>query len=107
MQLIKDVPNIVEKAKTPLSGPTDKPHETTPVVINSESEIYLSGVGHDAHEPFRLCKPGQWTFCKTAQKPYNDVVSAILLRAWMLAPKNLDLGYVTCMSDLPTGFVLV
>ncbi|MFF4482962.1 hypothetical protein ACFY1A_38975 [Streptomyces sp. NPDC001520] len=28
-----------------------------------------------------------WSFCKTAQKPYDLAVAAILLRCWQLAPR--------------------
>jgi hypothetical protein len=95
-QLIQDVPEIIKEARVPLSGPTDDEDKITPVVVDSEDGIYLNGIRGNAHEPFILRKPGQWTFCKTARKPYDVVVASILLRTWMLAPKNLDLGYVTC-----------
>ncbi|KAJ5951831.1 uncharacterized protein N7479_010244 [Penicillium vulpinum] len=91
-QLIKDVPNIIKEARVPLSGPTEDDDKITPVVTDLEDGIYLNGIRGNAHELFRLCQPGTWTFCKTAQKPYDVVVSSILLRIWMLAPKNLDLG---------------
>lgn len=92
-QLIQDVPNIIKEARVPLSGPTEDEDKITPVVIDSEQGIDLNGVRGNAHEPFILRKPGAWTFCKTAQKPYDVVVTSILLRIWILAPKNLDLGY--------------
>ncbi|KAJ5355827.1 hypothetical protein N7517_010436 [Penicillium concentricum] len=91
-QIIQDVPNIIKEARVPLSGPTEDDDKITPVVTDSEKGIYLNGIRGNAHEPFILCKPGAWTFCKTARKPYDVVVSSILLRIWMLAPKNLDLG---------------
>ncbi|CAI7611840.1 unnamed protein product [Penicillium glandicola] len=91
-QLIQDVPNIIKEARVPLSGPTEDEDTVTPVVTDSEEGIYLNGIRRNSHEPFILCKPGKWTFCKTAQKPYDLVVTSILLRIWMLAPKNLDLG---------------
>ncbi|KAJ5496409.1 hypothetical protein N7463_008396 [Penicillium fimorum] len=91
-QIIQDVPNIIKEARVPLSGPTEDDDKTTPVVTDSEEGIYLNGIRGNAHESFILCKPGAWTFCKTARKPYDVVVSSILLRIWMLAPKNLDLG---------------
>ncbi|KAJ6184979.1 hypothetical protein N7519_006280 [Penicillium mononematosum] len=91
-QLIQDVPEIIKEARVPLSGPTDDEDKITPVVVDSEEGIYLNGVRGNAHEPFILRKPCHWTFCKTALKPYDVVVASILLRTWMLAPKNLDLG---------------
>ncbi|CAI7649616.1 unnamed protein product [Penicillium palitans] len=91
-QLIQDVPNIIKEARVPLSGPTEDEDEITPVVMDSEKGINLNGVRGNAHERFVLCKPGHWNFCKTARKPYDVVVTSILLRIWLLAPKNLDLG---------------
>ncbi|KAJ5969797.1 hypothetical protein N7501_006045 [Penicillium viridicatum] len=91
-QLIQDVPNIIKEARVPLSGPTEDEDKITPVVVDSEKGIDLNGVRGNAHELFILCKPGEWTFCKTARKPYDVVVTSILLRIWMLALKNLDLG---------------
>ncbi|KAJ5804236.1 uncharacterized protein N7518_000539 [Penicillium psychrosexuale] len=91
-QLIEDVPKIIKEGRVPLSGPTEDEDEITKVVIDSEKGINLNGVGEDAYEQFILCKPGQWTFCKTAERPYDVVVTSILLRIWMLAPKNIDLS---------------
>ncbi|KAJ5782237.1 hypothetical protein N7457_004011 [Penicillium paradoxum] len=92
VQLIEAVRKIIEEAKIPLSGPTQYDGKITSVVANCDDGIYLNGIGEHAHEPFVLCEPGAWAFCKTARKPYDDVVSSILLRAWMLAPKNVDIG---------------
>ncbi|KAJ5177528.1 uncharacterized protein N7500_000227 [Penicillium coprophilum] len=91
-QIIQDVPNIIKEARVPLTGPTEDMDKITPVITDSEKGIHLNGIRGNAHEDFRLCKPGAWTFCKTARKPYDVVVSSILLRIWMLAPKNLELG---------------
>ncbi|CDM29253.1 hypothetical protein PROQFM164_S01g003065 [Penicillium roqueforti FM164] len=65
-QLIEDIPKIIKEGRVPLTG--------------SEKGINLNGVGEDAYEQFILCKPGQWTFCKTAERPYDVVVTSILLR---------------------------
>lgn len=41
--------------------------------------IRLNGVGEDGHETFCLSRAGEeFTFCKTARKPYDLVVTAIL-----------------------------
>lgn len=53
--------------------------------------IWLNGEGDESHETFVL-KRGQvesWdTFCKTARKPYDAVVCAILIRAATHAPNS-------------------
>jgi len=63
--------------------------------------IYLNGIGSDGHETFVLAHPNPTTvednswciggkpgeingFCKTARKPYDLVVCAVLCRAKML-----------------------
>lgn len=39
--------------------------------------VRLNGVGDDSHETFSL-GTSDWNFCKTNQKPYDEVVVAIL-----------------------------
>lgn len=44
--------------------------------------IRFNGIGQDSHETFHISRqPGGFNFCKTAQKPYDEVVTAVLLRA--------------------------
>ena len=44
--------------------------------------IRFNGIGRDSHETFHLEKTGSdFEFCKTAQKPYDLAVSAILIYA--------------------------
>jgi hypothetical protein len=48
-----------------------------------ETVICLNGVGADSHETlviYRNVNRDGWDFCKTARKPYDDIVTAILLR---------------------------
>lgn len=71
-----------------------------------ERWIWLNGVGQNAHETLLIHGPGPaaqatvtdltrwfgdvdyiWAFCKTAHKPYDIVVGAILLRCHRLAPQ--------------------
>lgn len=48
----------------------------------TEGHIWLNGEGEDGHETFVFdASPGPFTFCKTARKPYDAVVTAILLSA--------------------------
>lgn len=44
-------------------------------------EIIFNGYGEDAHEGFCLSFDGKWAFCKTAHKPYDQVVKAVLILA--------------------------
>lgn len=47
----------------------------------NQKEIWLNGVGDDSHETFLLDFKGSWAFCKTARKPYDLAVKAILILA--------------------------
>ena len=47
----------------------------------NQKEIWLNGVGDDSHEAFLLDFKGSWAFCKTARKPYDLAVKAILILA--------------------------
>ncbi len=49
--------------------------------------IRFNGVGQNGHETFFLQKSGDWAFCKTARKPYDTPVVAILLAAQALGLK--------------------
>ena len=60
--------------------------ETVPVF--TDDELLLNGVGDNSHETlYLLFNDERWQFCKTQGKPYDVVVTAILL----LAQKTL--GY--------------
>jgi hypothetical protein len=48
----------------------------------TDSRIVLNGIGADSHETFYIQKGDiKWNFCKTAQKDYDEVVTAILILA--------------------------
>ena len=52
----------------------------------SNNVISFNGVGEDAHETFALTRaPSEFTFCKTARKPYDAVVVAVLVSAALQA----------------------
>lgn len=61
---------------------------------DEEDSIELNG-SKSSCETFIL-KPEAtgFSFCKTARRPYDLVVTAILLRAWQLAGKAISLRYV-------------
>jgi hypothetical protein len=53
----------------------------------TDSRIVLNGIGADSHETFYIQKGDiKWNFCKTAQKDYDEVVTAILILARYLFP---------------------
>jgi hypothetical protein len=91
---VKDVPRIVDYAGVPISGPTKYPDIVTPILADTKEGIHINGVGDDAFEDFLIHKPGNRNFCKTGRRQYDDVVTCILLRAYMLAPKNFELEYI-------------
>lgn len=48
--------------------------------ICNEDEIVFNGIGDNAHETFVLKRTAEeFNFCKTARKPYDTAVCAILL----------------------------
>lgn len=62
----------------------------------------LNGVGPEGHEPLLIGKHGTSSeFTKTARKPYDIVVTCILLRAWMLAPNCIEVQYGEPHHDIP------
>jgi hypothetical protein len=49
---------------------------------STDTEIIINGVGAGAHETFSITSEDVgYDFCKTAQKPYDTVVTAILIHA--------------------------
>jgi len=75
----------------------------TPVI--AEEQIAFNGVGADAHETFLIGRgETEWSFCKTAFKPYDVFVVAALV---YLANQH---GYVVTSdgdeADWEAGFAL-
>lgn len=69
---VKDVRALLKKAKVPLAnGAGDE--GTIPEI--SETHIAFNGVGEDSHETaFVNREATDFDFCKTAYKPYDEVV---------------------------------
>ncbi|GFF49053.1 hypothetical protein IFM46972_08708 [Aspergillus udagawae] len=91
-QLVEDAQKIVDHSSVPLSGPDiDEPG---PPIIDVHQGIFLNGAGDDGYEPLCLDRHGstEFTFVKTAYKPYDEVVACILLRAAVLAPNCVSLS---------------
>lgn len=113
-KLIQDVPLIIERAGIPLQGPppapppraaaaappmqNDDPEQrqeklpASPPLIDFKKGIYINGVEPDNCDPLCLHPDGTSWSVKTASKPYDVVVSCVLLRAFLLAPHQFALG---------------
>ena len=109
MLLCQDARQIIETSGVPIVGWNSRDLDSQPE-LNPEGRIALNGCGEDGCETFMInfhapLEPdgdnelGQfdydqfirrgrrvWSFCKTRQRPYDDVVTAILLRACDLIP---------------------
>ena len=48
--------------------------------FSKDETIHINGIGYGAHEDFVIStEDAGYDFCKTAQKPYDTVVTAILI----------------------------
>lgn len=84
-QLLSDTRLIIQSADVALTRNGEDNDGLGPDI--HDKGIYLNGDPDNSHEPFELERcPMSMSFCKTALKPYDLVVTAILLRASMLAP---------------------
>ncbi|KAJ5980645.1 hypothetical protein N7481_007943 [Penicillium waksmanii] len=88
-QLIRDVPRIVEAVRVEITGPSHDDEIITPILADTEHGIYLNGVRGNSGES--LEKKGTFNIIKTGRKPYDVVVTCILLRAYNLAPNVFNL----------------
>ena len=73
---ISEMRRVIEARTNILAGP-----DGTGTVIIDPSHLALNGIGEESHETFIF--PGElgFNFCKTAAKPYDEVVTACLLVA--------------------------
>lgn len=80
--------------------------EGTAPTIN-ETEISFNGRGIDSHESFRITKkcpkPGAFHFCKTAHKPYDSTVTALLTYVKGIAPGALSISSDGYASEWNAG----
>jgi hypothetical protein len=61
--------------------------DTSLEVEIGEDFISINGVGEESHETFFFSKVSkEWEFCKTARKPYDKVVTSVLILAKYLFP---------------------
>ncbi|KAE8367489.1 heterokaryon incompatibility protein-domain-containing protein [Aspergillus caelatus] len=83
---------IIEASNVPIRGVRDEDGAMTPPIINIDEGININGVADDGHEPFCLGRFHEQWFVKTLMKPYDVVVACILLRAYILAPTQVELS---------------
>jgi hypothetical protein len=84
--LIVDAQRIVDTTKVPLNLHGEYSRGgTKPALVDIDQGIQLNGANR-SHEAFIIKNEAtNFNFCKTARKPYDEVVTAILLRAAHLA----------------------
>ena len=86
--------------------------------VNGE-HIWFNGLGEDSHETFRITKKrrakmdyeeqeaydrqGAFEFCKTAHKPYDKYVTAVLCALYNMEVKDWPLGDGKIMSISSDG----
>jgi hypothetical protein len=70
--------------------------------------IWFNGIEDDGHETFHLTREGSGRFncCKTAQKPYDRVVVAVLCLANFFASGVWDIGSDGDTEDWEAGLAL-
>lgn len=74
-----------------------------------DSAIVFNGAGPEGtdlgHETFVLKQqPDGFAFCKTARKPYDLLVVAVLRAAYLIAPDAIELGGDGDSDDLAPGW---
>jgi hypothetical protein len=74
----KDAARLIKSSPVKLAFEYDKPGDP-PLVTHDE--VRFNGVGDKGHETFSIRRSGGDEFCKTAQKPYDLIVTAILIAA--------------------------
>ena len=89
-KLVEDACLIIEAADVLISGPGGSDKEMLPPIVSAEEGIIFNGVADDGHETFSLTRRNRG-FVKTLQKPYDLTVACVLLRAYLLAPSNVEL----------------
>jgi hypothetical protein len=96
---------IIATSAVPLAREYDEPG--TPPEIDGD-RIMLNGIGDDGHETFilRRIRSGEFEFTKTAAKPYDEVVTAILATSHTLAPDALRISSDGNAADWDDGVAL-
>lgn len=85
-RIVNDTQALLAVSTIPLLGEEDVPG--SPPIANTEV-IRFNGVGEDGHETFSFDRLPSDEFCKTAQKPYDRMVCAVLIVAAKHAPRQV------------------
>lgn len=73
----------------------------------AENLVALNGVGNNSHETFGITFSDIGSdFCKTAEKPYDAVVTASLIHAKVIFGKSISISSDGDWDDWTTGQVL-
>ena len=73
----------------------------------SDDGFSFNGLGDNAHETFAIDKDGNgWAFCKTARKPYDLAVAAILAYLESVYYKKFSVGSDGDLADWEAGVKL-
>ncbi len=73
---IGEMRRIIDARTNILAGPNGDG-----TIVMDSANVNLNGIGTNAHEPFVFPGATGYNFCKTAGKPYDEVVTACLLVA--------------------------
>jgi len=80
----KDVKRILKNTDIPIVGPLGE-KDTKPIIDNTK--VAFNGLEEDSHETLYITKDkDDFSFCKTAQKPYDKVVVDVLKSARNFQP---------------------
>ena len=72
-----------------------------------DDKIVFNGVGANSHETFFVSADGvDFNFCKTAQKPYDTAVTALLILAKKIFGDNIKISSDGDWSDWESGQLL-
>jgi hypothetical protein len=86
-KITSDVTAVLQTSAVPLCWEFDEPDRRPQIDADA---IRFNGIGKHGHETFLLDRqPDDFTFCKTAQKPYDRLVCAALIIAAKHAPHAL------------------
>lgn len=81
-QFIEDAKTIIAAAEIPLS---QNGKSYTQPIIDIENGIFFNGADGDDYDFYiHMDDERSDAFCKTGRRPYDLIVTAVLLRAWIL-----------------------
>ena len=73
--------NIISRGIVLANAYGEEKASASEIINKNDKTIAFNGLGKDSHETFCLSFDGDWNFCKTARKPYDIAVKAMLMLA--------------------------